>query len=195
MEFPRQWGLGSSSTLTALIAQWAQVSAPWNCPLKPVPAPVTTSLAPGKTAPLSTKAAPLEASHFCSLFLRLPLRRSLEEKSSSARGIERYLERAPFSEHIITQSNHLIAQLLGTANLTQFQQVLTECESFVSRHLNLTPVKERFFDDFAGAIKSLGSWGGDCVLAASSLSPQDTISYFAKRGYNRCIPWREMVCT
>ena len=51
-------------------------------------------------------------------------------------------------------------------------------------------VKEAFFSDFKGAIKSLGGWGGDFILAVST---QDPSPYFKERGFDTVIPYREII--
>jgi hypothetical protein len=46
------------------------------------------------------------------------------------------------------------------------------------------------FNDYKGAIKSLGAWGGDFILVTGN---EDSISYFKKKGYNTIIPYSKMV--
>ena len=40
------------------------------------------------------------------------------------------------------------------------------------------------------AIKSLGAWGGDFVMAISKENPS---AYFASKGYKTVIPYAEMI--
>jgi hypothetical protein len=56
--------------------------------------------------------------------------------------------------------------------------------------LQLTPVKERLFDDYFGAVKSLGAWGGDFVLATGD---KTTPAYFKKKGYSTVLTYKEMI--
>ena len=66
-------------------------------------------------------------------------------------------------------------------------------EQLIGDYLGISPVKERLFSDFNGTIKSLGAWGGDFVLAISEY--EDIPSYFNKKGYNTCIPYKELIIT
>ena len=192
LEFSRQWGLGSSSTLISLIARWAKV-----CPLELA---FKTTTGSGYDIACAQSDGPIiyrrprwrriafNPSFKDSLFF-IPL----GKKASSVQSIERYKRLAPFPAQILEKADQLTTALLASGDLPEFQKTLSACESFVAKHLNLTTVKKRLFPDFDGAIKSLGGWGGDCVMAASSIPRRVITEYFAKRGYPHCIPWQEMV--
>ena len=192
LEFPRQWGLGSSSTLISLIAKWAQI--------QPLELAFNTTSGSGYDIACAQADGPIlyRRPDWKEIPFDPPFKKNLfivplGKKCSSARSIEHYKRLAPFSAKIIEEANRLTNALLSATDLTKFQQILSTCESFVARHLRLTPIKNRLFPDFDGIIKSLGGWGGDCVLAVSSRSRQDTARYFAGRGYPHCIPWQEMI--
>ena len=51
-------------------------------------------------------------------------------------------------------------------------------------------MQERLFNDFNGALKSLGAWGGDFILAATETDPT---SYFKNKGLNTVIPYKDMI--
>jgi hypothetical protein len=46
------------------------------------------------------------------------------------------------------------------------------------------------FSDFDGAVKSLGAWGGDFVLAISN---EDPTTYFKSKGYETIIAYKDMI--
>ena len=60
----------------------------------------------------------------------------------------------------------------------------------MSAVLKTPTVKETRFPDFNGAIKSLGAWGGDFVMAVSE---NDPAGYFKKKGFEVVVPYREMI--
>jgi len=63
----------------------------------------------------------------------------------------------------------------------------------VAEALGLTPVKEKMFHDFNGAIKSLGAWGGDFVLVASE-DPTDKIrEYFLSKGLDVVYRFEDLI--
>ena len=74
--------------------------------------------------------------------------------------------------------------------LTEFERLINEHESFISNILGVVPVKEKLFPDFHGAIKSLGAWGGDFILATGD---KDTPGYFKNKGFKLVMTYREML--
>ena len=73
----------------------------------------------------------------------------------------------------------------------QFATLITEHEALLSTFLQLPTVKERLFADFAGAIKSLGAWGGDFVLAVGE---GDYVrDYFTSKGFDTILPFKQMI--
>ena len=194
LEFSRQWGLGSSSTLISLVAKWAKI-----CPLELA---FNTTAGSGYDIACAQSDGPIIYSrpHWKTITFAPPFKDCLyivplEKKCSSPRSVEYYKRLSPFPAKIIEEASRLTKSLLAATDLQKFQQILSACESFVAKHLRLTPIQTRLFPDFDGTIKSLGSWGGDCILAASALPRKDIVKYFTSRGYPHCIPWREMVCS
>ena len=60
----------------------------------------------------------------------------------------------------------------------------------VASIINEAPVKQKYFIDYTGAIKSLGAWGGDFIMAVGS---KTTPTYFKNKGYATIISYQEMV--
>ena len=63
-------------------------------------------------------------------------------------------------------------------------------EDLIAKALGVPTVKQSLFPDYKGAIKSLGAWGGDFVLAASD---QEGPNYFKNLGYENVIPFEKMI--
>jgi hypothetical protein len=63
-------------------------------------------------------------------------------------------------------------------------------EKLLSKALDIPTVKSELFSDFKGAIKSLGAWGGDFILATGG---RDTPSYFKDKGYPIILPFQKMI--
>jgi hypothetical protein len=55
---------------------------------------------------------------------------------------------------------------------------MSEHESFIARLLGRKTIKEEFFSDFDGEIKSLGAWGGDMMMAVSEIPGDYIRTYF-----------------
>jgi hypothetical protein len=63
-------------------------------------------------------------------------------------------------------------------------------ESIIGGLLNQKPIQEILFPDFDGAIKSLGAWGGDFILASGA---QQSIAYFKNKGFQTIFSFEKMI--
>ncbi|MEL7124068.1 MAG: GHMP kinase, partial [Bacteroidota bacterium] len=63
----------------------------------------------------------------------------------------------------------------------------------VSESINLPKVKDLYFKDFPGAVKSLGAWGGDFVMVCSDSSENEIKEYFFSKGFKVVIPYNELL--
>ena len=194
LEFSRKWGLGSSSTLISLIAKWAKI-CPGEMALHTTNGSGYDIACAQSDGPIIYRRPRWKRISFNPSFANSLFVVPLGKKISSIQSVEHYKKLAPFSKKILEKADQLTNVLLASADLPEFQKALSACEAFVAKHLNLTTVKKRLFPDLDGSVKSLGSWGGDCVLVASSLPHKILAEYFTKRGYPHCIPWQDMVFT
>ncbi len=83
-------------------------------------------------------------------------------------------------------------QMAKTGELEVFMQLMCKHEMIVGTCLGKEPIQERFFPDFPGAIKSLGAWGGDFLLAAAPVHPSEIKKYFINKGLQTIIPFHDM---
>ena len=113
----------------------------------------------------------------------------LNEKQDSQQEVAAYHKRTKPSNKQIESINELTASLLKASALTRFNELIATHEKIVGSLLQQTPIKERLFPDFNGAIKSLGAWGGDFILATGPSCP----TYFKEKGYNTVVRYDEMI--
>ena len=71
-----------------------------------------------------------------------------------------------------------------------FNILIEKHEGIIARILQKKTIKELLFSDFEGAIKSLGAWGGDFIIASGGL---DSPRYFNRKGFGTVIPFEEMI--
>lgn len=198
LEFPNNWGLGSSSTLIAALAQWAEVN--------PYDLLAQTFGGSGYDLACAISDQPLlyQIQSNTQQFVQIPFFPSfheqlyfvfLNQKQNSRAGIQRYRSLVKPNEADRKIVSQLTLDLLQAKDLKQFKIVMNEHESFISKRLQLPKVKAQLFPDYWGAVKSLGAWGGDFVLATSAKSRAATISYFKEKGLETIIPFAEMMVT
>jgi len=193
MDFPKFWGLGSSSTLINNIAQWAKIDAyklleltfggsGYDIACAQHNFPLTYQLHKGKRIVNQLDFNPdfKDALFFV----------HLNKKQNSRKAIDQYRTNKNNFSLAISEINDITSSLIICNSLLEFEQLIEAHELIISKIINQKPVKEQHFNNYAGAIKSLGAWGGDFVLATGT---KKTISYFNNKGYNTIISYNDMI--
>lgn len=196
LTFPRHWGLGTSSTLINNIAQWAEVNpyellfksfggSGYDIACAKTNTPLLYRLKDGKpeTFPLRFLFPHTDSIYFV----------YLNNKQNSKEGITHYRSIQKSKQKLADSITRITERLVLVYTIDDFCYLLEQHEQLIGDYLGISPVKERLFPDFNGTIKSLGAWGGDFVLAISEY--EDIPSYFNKKGYNTCIPYKELIIT
>jgi mevalonate kinase len=194
LSFPRNWGLGTSSTLINNIAQWLEIDAfvllnnsfggsGYDIACAQNNSPILYHLEDGK--PIVEKVT-FEPEFTENLFFVY-----LDKKQSSKASITSYYnnKNKDLAEDI-AENNKITTAVLSAKNLHQFARALEIHEAEMSNILEMKTVKESLFPDFSGVIKSLGAWGGDFVLAISKENPSD---YFNKKGFKTIVSYKDMI--
>ncbi|MDB4291926.1 GYDIA family GHMP kinase [Maribacter sp.] len=193
LDFPEDWGLGSSSTLITNVAQWAKVDAYtllWNAftgsgydiACAQSDSPLLYRL---KNSQPEVDKVAFDPSFKDNLFFI-----HLNKKQNSREGIARYRSRAFDKTELEKNVSALTKAFLSCARLSEFEHLITQHETLISEALDLPTVKTTLFSDYSGAIKSLGAWGGDFVLATGDF---DAPNYFKEKGYDTVIPFSKMI--
>lgn len=194
LTFPKFWGLGTSSTLLNNIAQWLKIDAfellqnsfggsGYDIVCAQNDFPIIYEI--------HNQVPTIVNAHFDPPFAEKLYFVYLNRKQSSKAAIRSYYQNKPVHlEKIIAKANQLTMQIATADNLKSFGRAIENHEALLSSILEMKTVKEAFFADFNGSIKSLGGWGGDFILVASEENPK---SYFEHRGFTTTIPYREMI--
>ncbi|NER14783.1 GHMP kinase [Leptobacterium flavescens] len=195
LDFPRNWGLGSSSTLINNIAQWAGVdpyTLLWNafsgsgydiaCARSSTPLSYRLE---GKKA--ISRPVNFDPSFKDSLFFV-----HLNKKQNSREGIARYrsFKNESRKNEVISAVSRISSELSDCDSLELFENHIKEHEQLISSLIELPTVKEQLFPDYFGELKSLGAWGGDFILATGN---EETAGYFKSKGFETVIPYSNMI--
>lgn len=193
LSFPREWGLGSSSTLINNVAQWANVD-PFALLAKTFDGSGYDIACARHNHPLLYKIEDgkpfIKEIEFNPPFKDALYFVHLNRKQNSREGINRYREKEFDKETLIKTISELTKECIHCNELSRFKELMNAHELLLADILELIPVKEKLFQDFKGAVKSLGAWGGDFVLA---IGDNTTPEYFFKKGYKTVIPYAEMI--
>lgn len=196
LEFPLDWGLGSSSSLTYLVAQWADVH-PLLLHFKHSNGSGYDVACAGADGPifykLEDETINWEEIDFEPTFTDNLYFVHLGKKQSSDDGIKHYSKTVKKKSTFVSEMNAISDAVVKCSSLKGFMKVMAESEDLVSKTLNLETCKSLYFSNFDGELKSLGAWGGDFVLVASE-QPFDRIQkYFSEKGKAVCVPYKDFV--
>ena len=193
LTFPREWGLGTSSTLINNIAQWANVNAftllhnsfggsGYDIANAQNNTPITYQLKDKDpiVTPVSFNPPFKDQLYFV----------YLNKKQNSKEGIANYRQLSIDKTRAISEVNQITQQILQCTNVNTFKSLIRAHETLIATTVNLPTVQSIYFSDYSGVVKSLGAWGGDFVLAVGD---KDTPAYFKERGFNTIIPFEKMI--
>ena len=192
LEFERQWGLGTSSTLISNLARWSQTN-PYKLLQNSFGGSGYDIACATAKSPLIFRKQHLDP-HIERCEFEPPFKTSLyfvylNQKKNSREAIQAF-KRQNISEEQVAYASRLTRAVMKANTLTEFERLINEHESFISNILGVVPVKENLFPDFQGAIKSLGAWGGDFILATGD---KDTPGYFKNKGFKVVMAYKEML--
>lgn len=194
LSFPRNWGLGTSSTLINNIAQWFQIDAfellqqsfggsGYDIACAQNNNPITYVLLDGKPRVEKVVFKPEFAQNLYFVYLN-------QKRNSKSAIADYHTNKTKQLSSYIAAINTLTQDTIEANNLELFTQLISQHETVLSEILKTKTVKDTLFPDFDGAVKSLGAWGGDFVMIVSKENPKP---YFVSKGYETVIPYGEMI--
>ncbi|MEZ5002902.1 MAG: GYDIA family GHMP kinase [Chitinophagales bacterium] len=196
LEFPNNWGLGSSSTLVASLAEWFEID-----PFELLEESFGGS---GYDLACATSDDPIFFQRnipdidVTLVSLKWPFKDQicfvhLGKKQNSREGIAHYNSLPLENKKAVVAAITKISEaMVGVESIDQFITLIEQHENLVSENLQLPKVKDLYFHDFNGSVKSLGAWGGDFVMAVSK-EVNYMEDYFKAKGYSTVIPFDEMM--
>jgi mevalonate kinase len=193
LEFPQDWGLGSSSTLIVNIAKWLNINPyelffAWTHG-----SGYDLACATAKSAIIYRKSgnAPVvENIDWNPPFKDEIYFLHLGQKQKSDREVKKYGLLEFNKTEAIDKVNILTTKMVQSLSLEEFETAIIEHERLISSVLERTPVKELLFSNYEGAVKSLGAWGGDFVMVTKR---PNFDSYFKGKGYSTLLSFQDMI--
>jgi mevalonate kinase len=195
LNFNRNWGLGTSSTLINNIANWFKVDAfkllkntfggsGYDIAAAQNEQAITYQLTENGPSVLKSNFHPDYSDNIFFVYLN--------EKKNSRDAIEHYkalpeANKTGLSEKI----SSLTEQFLNCTTLPEFELLINIHETLLSRTLQTPKVKQERFPDFPGAIKSLGGWGGDFIMVTGDQA--EVFEYFENKGFKTIFAFQDIV--
>lgn len=192
LEFPKNWGLGSSSTLITNISKWLQIDPYkllWNC-----------SLGSGYDIACAIHQRPIlyhlvnKQPNIIFIQFNPPFKKDLyflylNKKQDTNLAINFYHKKSTYNKPINIIS-FLTQQIINCKNLYDFENIILYHEKLLAQYFQIPTIKEKYFPDYTGVIKSLGAWGGDFVLVTFR---KEMKKYFLNKGLNIMIPFNDII--
>ncbi len=194
--FDHSWGMGSSSALIANLARWAMIDpfdlfhhlnrgSGYDVAAALAEGPILYSTANQKARIVPVKFRPSFHQHIWFIYRG--------RKQDTEESLFDYNKSPVPTRQQIAMMNYYTGELLHTRHLEQFMQIMSEHEAFISHILDRKTVKEEFFSDFKGEIKSLGAWGGDMMMVASEMPGDYILTYFQMKGIQTVFDFHSLV--
>jgi mevalonate kinase len=197
LEFPRLWGLGSSSTLIYNIAKWANVNA-FELLFKTMGGSgYDIACADAEKAILYEKPK-IGTPQATEVVFNPPFKDKiyfvyLDKKQSSQEGIDYYKSLSQQKDELVKKLTTITHKFLQVQTLAEFDELIREHETLIAQSLKMQRVKDTLFADYWGEIKSLGAWGGDFILVTSEKSKVETQQYFHEKGLLVFLGYEELI--
>lgn len=196
LEFDPAFGFGSSSTLTSLLAQWAEID------------PLQLHFRISKGSGYDVACAGSDTALLYQVINEMPVAEPVEfnppfadqmwlvylgHKQDSAQSVAAFLERYKPKQEDIDRFSGLTCSFLNAADTNELGEVITEHEKRLAAILDIPPVGETIFPDLDGYAKSLGAWGGDFVLLVTDWSEKKLSDYLQAKGIHQWFAFNELI--
>jgi mevalonate kinase len=196
LEFPRDWGLGSSSSIIYAVSEWADVN----------PFLLYYEIANGSAfdvacafldGPITYTKSDDEIS-YAELELNFPFEKCLflvhrGKKQNTEAAINYYRKAVKQSDKLVQSISDISDEIIQCTDKSDFEKLIREHEAIISDAIGVPSVQKEKFSDFNGTIKSLGAWGGDFMLVVAN-EPEDRVKeYFKSKGLNTVMPYSSLV--
>lgn len=192
LQFPPDYGLGSSSTLMNNLSEWAQIDAFALNETNLGGSGYDIAVAQQKSTILFRNLKgeiTSEKVDYHPSFKQELIFVHLNQKQDSRAGITHYRSKEK-STVLIDYFTELTQQVVHAKNLEEFSNLMEIHENKLSNFLELPTIKKEKFKDCPTFIKSLGAWGGDFIMSAKFDGYQD---YFTRRGFPNFYEWNKLL--
>jgi len=191
LQFPSDFGLGSSSTLMSNLGEWAEIDPFILNEISLGGSGYDVAVAKEKSAILYSRFPErvYEKVKFDPNFKDELIFIHLNQKQDTREGISHYKSK-PTSTELINEYSELTKMIVNSQNLEEFSQLMTLHEQKLSDFLGVPTVKEKYFQNCPSFVKSLGAWGGDFVLASKFGDYED---YFKRLGFDKIFSCKDII--
>ena len=190
LEFPNNWGLGSSSTLLNNLASLYEVN-PYDLHFSTTNGSGYDIACAGSNSALTYQVIEnipkVKKMDWSPVFKDEILFIFLKKKQKSNLEVKRFKELKKDPD-LISRISSITKEIIYSKTIEEFEHLLDEHESITGKYIQSETVKSKYFSDYEGSVKSLGAWGGDFVLAT-----RKNKNYFLDKGFDTILSFSEII--
>ncbi len=195
LDFNRKYGMGTSSTLISLIAQWQECNAyevqfehfggsGFDIACATANTPILYNYHYADPIVKQVEFDPAIKDQLFFIYLN--------QKQNSRDSIARF-DRDKLTQEFKDELDQMPDRFIQSADsVEKFSETMERHEQIISSLVGLEPVKNRLFQDYPYAMKSLGGWGGDFILVVGGEGERVR---FRESGYSHIYSWDDLVLT
>ncbi|SMC51377.1 GYDIA family GHMP kinase [Moheibacter sediminis] len=193
LEFKKEWGLGSSSTLIYLLAKFSGVDEFELSDLTFKTSGYDVACASQNSSiyyQILDNQRRIEPVEFNPDFLDKLHFVYLNQKQDTQIGVSKQYKSKPKNQQLVDAISILTQKIVESDSLCEFESYIDQHENLLSQHMEVPKAKDLYFSDYSGSVKSLGAWGGDFVMVTERENYKE---YFQSRGYNTIFSYKEIM--
>ena len=192
--YPLEWGMGSSATLCALVASWAEVDvfdlfwmiskgSGYDIACTNRKELIYYQVRKGRPEISEAFAGSALQDHSWFAYLG--------HKQSTTREIDAFLVSQNFSSIDLAEVTRLSEAICPENSVDELIRLIDEHEFILSTILKRDPIS-RQFPSFPGTVKSLGAWGGDYAMFISGETPSEIKRTITALGLNPVFSFNDL---
>ncbi len=193
LDFDRKYGMGTSSTLISLIAQWMDCDpymlqfshfggSGFDIACATSNTPVLYNYNDGKPIVTPVVFNPEIKDQLFFVYLN--------QKQNSRDSIARF-DPSKLTPEFKKELNGMPDRFIRSAgSVDELSNTMERHEQIIADLVGLEPVKNRLFPGYKKGVKSLGGWGGDFIVVVGD---EDDVSRFRESGYSHIFFWDDLV--
>ena len=190
LEFPNNWGLGSSSTLLNNLASLYEVN-PYDLHFSTTNGSGYDIACAGSNSAITYQVIEnipeVKKMDWSPVFKDEILFIFLKKKQKSNLEVKRFKELKKDPD-LISRISSITKEIIYSKTIEEFEHLLDEHEAITGQYIQSETVKSKYFSDYEGSVKSLGAWGGDFVLAT-----RKNKNYFLDKGFDTILSFSEII--
>ncbi len=196
LEFDKDWGLGSSSTLINNLAEWAKIDSyklledtfggsGYDIAAAKMQKPLFYQK---QKHQIFTSITDISSNLKPNIYFIY-----LNQKQNSRDAIKAYRQNSCTQQKAcIDEVTDISEKITKTNDLISFEKLLIQHEDIISKVINQKKIQDSKFKDYkSGIVKSLGAWGGDFVLVTAQ--DRKDLEYFDEKGYKTIFRYEDLV--